>query len=136
MRMLFCFLVLAVLIGFGPSTFAGQPRTGADENLITMNFENVDISVVTRFISQISGKNFVLDESVRGRITIIAPAKVTPAQASYCIFESALQLEGFATVSAGPVIRIMPSRDARAYAPLTHSQTPAGVCAQPIDPSA
>jgi hypothetical protein len=49
---------------------------------------------------------------------------------------SALQLKGLAAVGAGPVIKIMPARDARTFAPLTRSQTPAGECAQPIDPSA
>ncbi len=134
MRLLVLSLVVAVLTGLEPAIFAGEPQTGKKQNLITMNFDNIDISVLAQFISQITGKNFVLDESVSGKVTIIAPAKVTPAQA-YCIFESALQLKGFATVAAGPVIKIMPSRDARAWASLTHSQTPAGQCAQPIAPN-
>ncbi len=133
MRLLFSILVLAVLIGLGPMGFAQEPQTGSKENLVTMNFENVDISVLAKFISQITGKNFVLDESVTGKVSIIAPAKVTPMQA-YCIFESALQMKGFATVDAGPIIKILPSRDARAWAALTRSQEPAGQCAQAIPP--
>jgi general secretion pathway protein D len=133
MRLFFWLLVLAVPIGQGPAIFGAEPRTGSKENLITMNFENVDISVLAKFIGKITGKNFVLDESVRGKVSIVAPTRVTPSQA-YCIFESALQLKGFATVGAGPVIKIMPSRDARAWASVTRSQTPAGECAQPISP--
>ncbi|HEV3113613.1 MAG TPA: hypothetical protein VGY99_24265 [Candidatus Binataceae bacterium] len=133
MRLFFSLLLIAVLTGLEPAVFAGEPQTGSKQNLITMNFDNVDISVLAKFISEITGKNFVLDESVRGKVTIFAPAKVTRAQA-YCIFESALQVKGFATVAAGPVIKIMPSRDARAWASLTHSQTPAGQCAQPLAP--
>ena len=135
MRQLFrAVLIAALVIWLGSAASAEPPPVGATENLITMNFQDVDISVLAKFISQITGKNFVLDESVRGKVTIFAPTKVTPTQA-YCIFESALQLKGFATVSAGPVIKIMPSRDARAFAPLTRSQTPAGTCAQPIAPN-
>ena len=37
-----------------------------DQDLITMNFQNVDISVLAKFISEITGKNFIIDESVRG----------------------------------------------------------------------
>jgi len=99
-------------------------RRGAGENLITMNFMDVDISVLAKFISEITGKNFVIDEGVRGKITIISPTKVTPEQA-FSIFKSVLQIKGFATEESGPVIRIIPSRDVRSSAQLTTSQTPA-----------
>jgi general secretion pathway protein D len=55
---------------------------GPAETEITMNFQNVDIPVLAKFISEITGKNFLVDESVRGKVTIISPSKVTPDQAS------------------------------------------------------
>ncbi|MGH7931642.1 MAG: type II secretion system secretin GspD [Candidatus Binataceae bacterium] len=88
-----------------------------------MNFQNVDIPVLAKFISEITGKNFVLDEAVRGKVSIISPTKVTPDQA-YSIFQSVLQLKGFTTVQAGPVIKIVPARDVRQTAALTQSQMP------------
>jgi general secretion pathway protein D len=94
-----------------------------DQNLITMNFQDVDIPVLAKFISEITGRNFVVDESVRGKVSIISPTKVTPAQA-YSIFQSVLQLKGFTTVQAGPVIKIVPSREVRESAALTTSQEP------------
>src|SRR5579884_705366 len=100
------------------------PRAVGDQDLITMNFQNVDLPVLAKFISEITGKNFVLDESVRGKVSIVSPTKVTPEQA-YSIFKSVLQLKGFTTVAARPVIKIIPSRDSRGSAPLTTSQQPA-----------
>ena len=94
-----------------------------DENLITMNFQDVDIPVLAKFISEITGKNFVVDESVRGKVSIISPTKVTPAQA-YSIFQSVLQIKGFTTIQAGPVIKIVPARQVRESAALTTSQEP------------
>ncbi|MGH7913038.1 MAG: type II secretion system secretin GspD, partial [Candidatus Binataceae bacterium] len=94
-----------------------------DQNLITMNFQDVDIPVLAKFISEITGKNFVVDESVRGKVSIISPTKVTPAQA-YSIFQSVLQIKGFTTVQAGPVIKIVPARVVRESAALTTSQQP------------
>ena len=88
-----------------------------------MNFQNVDIPVLAKFISEITGKNFLVDESVRGKISIISPSKVTPAQA-YEIFQSVLQLKGFTTQQAGQIIKIIPSRNVRQAAPLTESQQP------------
>ena len=94
------------------------------QNQITMNFQNVDIPVLAKFISEITGRNFIIDESVRGKVTIISPTKVTPEQA-YSIFQSVLQVKGFTTVQAGKVIKIVPARNVRSSAALTQSQVPA-----------
>src|SRR5271156_5066477 len=94
------------------------------QNTITMNFQNVDIPVLAKFISEITGRNFIIDESVRGKVTIISPSKVTPEQA-YSIFQSVLQVKGFTTVQAGKVIKIVPARNVRSSAALTESQEPA-----------
>jgi len=102
---------------------AEPPSRAGSQDLITMNFQNVDIPVLAKFISEITGKNFVLDESVRGKISIISPTKVTPSQA-YSIFQSVLQIKGFTTVAAGSIIKIVPSRDVRQSAELTTSQQP------------
>ncbi|HKV53379.1 MAG TPA: type II secretion system secretin GspD [Candidatus Binataceae bacterium] len=94
-----------------------------DQGLITMNFQNVDLPVLAKFISEITGKNFVLDESVRGKVSIISPTRVTPQQA-YAIFQSVLQVKGFTTQQAGAIIKIVPARDVRESAELTQSQEP------------
>ncbi|HLW70920.1 MAG TPA: type II secretion system secretin GspD [Candidatus Binataceae bacterium] len=113
----------AVASTSAPPAVADSARPGASD-LITMNFQNVEIPVLARFISDITGKNFVIDENVRGKISIISPSRVTPEQA-YSIFQSVLQLKGFTTVQAGPVIKIIPARDVRQSAELTESQHPA-----------
>src|SRR5579875_599964 len=117
-------LIAALVFCVCSAASAEDLQSGTGENLITMNFQDVDISVLAKFISQITGKNFVLDDSVRGKVSIVSPTKVTPEQA-YSIFKSVLQLKGFTTVGAGPVIKIVPSRDSRGSAPLTTSQQPA-----------
>jgi general secretion pathway protein D len=109
--------------GTNPAGIPAEPSAGAEEPLITMNFQDVDIPVLTKFISEITGKNFVIDESVRGKVSVISPTKVTPQQA-YSIFQSVLQIKGFTTVQAGAVIKIVPSRDVRQSAELTQSQEP------------
>jgi len=105
------------------SSVAGTSRAVGDQDLITMNFQNVDLPVLAKFISEITGKNFVLDENVRGKVSIISPTKVTPEQA-YSIFQSVLQVKGFTTLQAGAIIKIIPSRDVRQSAELTQSQQP------------
>jgi general secretion pathway protein D len=106
-----------------PADGAGAGGKPSDNNLITMNFQDVDIAVLAKFISQITGRNLVVDESVRGKVSVIAPTKVTPEQA-YKIFQSVLQVKGFTTVKAGAIIKVVPSRDVRESAELTQSQQP------------
>ncbi|MGB6564951.1 MAG: type II secretion system secretin GspD, partial [Candidatus Binataceae bacterium] len=122
-----CWMLGALAFALWSSVLCLQVRAQdpppQDQNLITMNFQDVDIPVLAKFISEITGKNFVVDESVRGKVSVISPTKVTPAQA-YSIFQSVLQVKGFTTVQAGPVIKIVPSREVRESAALTTSQEP------------
>ncbi|MGH7965926.1 MAG: type II secretion system secretin GspD, partial [Candidatus Binatia bacterium] len=80
--------------------------------LVAMNFQDVEIAVLARFISEITNKNFIVDEKVRGKVTILSPTKVTLDEA-YAVFQSALQVKGFTTVQSGEIIKIVPSREAR-----------------------
>src|SRR5260370_6375998 len=89
--------IFALLVSAAP---VGSSTRNSPANLITMNFQDVDLSVLAKFISEITGKNFVLDEGVRGKVSVVLPTKVTPEQA-YSIFKSVLQLKGFTTVGAG-----------------------------------
>jgi general secretion pathway protein D len=116
--------LLFVAFNPGASALAAEPAGLPPQNTITMNFQNVDIPVLAKFISEITGRNFIIDESVRGKVTIISPSKVTPEQA-YAIFQSVLQVKGFTTVQAGKIIKIEPARNVRSNARLTTSQTPA-----------
>src|SRR5271168_361552 len=126
-RLLVGAIAAAVLLGavsFNTSARAEDSDGLPPQNTITMNFQNVDIPVLAKFISEITGRNFIIDESVRGKVTIISPSKVTPEQA-YSIFQSVLQVKGFTTVQAGHVIKIVPARNVRSSAALTESQIPA-----------
>ena len=82
------------------------------DKLISIDFNDVDINVFIKFISELTGKNFIVDRRVKGNITIISPSKISVRQA-YQVFESVLDINGFSTVTSGSVIKIMPSPDAR-----------------------
>src|SRR5579885_1981203 len=116
------FAAAFLVFSAGLTVQAADPRIPQDQ--IPMNFQNVDMPVVAKFISEITGKNFIIDESVRGKVTIISPTKVTPEEA-YQAFQSALQIKGFTTVQTGKTIKIVPARNVRSDAPLTESQQPA-----------
>lgn len=79
---------------------------------VAMNFQDVDIPVLARFVSELTNRNFIVDEKVRGKVTVISPTKVTPTEA-YAIFQSVLQVKGFTTVPSGDIVKIVPSKDAK-----------------------
>jgi general secretion pathway protein D len=82
------------------------------ERYITMDFQDVDIAVLVKFIGEITGKNFVMDERVKGQVTVVSPTRVTPEEA-YQLFQAVLQVKGFTTVPSGAAIRIIPTKDAK-----------------------
>jgi general secretion pathway protein D len=77
---------------------------------ITMNFINVDISTLAKFISEVTCKNFIIGDCVRGKVTIITPNGATTPQEAYQLFQSALRVEGFKAIDDGKIVRIVPSR--------------------------
>jgi general secretion pathway protein D len=85
---------------------------GAAAELITMNFEDADIRILIKFISEITHKNFIIDDQVKGNVTIISPEKVTVSEA-YSVFESILEMKGFTLIPTGKVIKIVPSIEAK-----------------------
>jgi len=89
-----------------------QEKSGNPDKFVSIDFNNVDIRVFIKFISELTGKNFVVDQRVKGKITIISPSKISIPE-SYKVFESVLEIHGYSTVRAGKVIKIIPSPDAR-----------------------
>ncbi len=83
-----------------------------DERYVTIDFDNVDITLFIKFISELTGKNFVIDKAVKGKVTIISPTKITVEEA-YRVFESVLEVHGYTTVPAGKIIKVVPAVGAR-----------------------
>ena len=109
-------LILAFLLAATGAHAQDSSPTNASaaqsQRFVSIDFNNVDISVFIKFISELTGKNFVIDQRVKGKVTIISPSKISVAEA-YKVFESVLDVHGFATVEAGKLIKIIPSPDAR-----------------------
>jgi general secretion pathway protein D len=84
----------------------------APSDRITINFDNADIRTVIKFISELTGKNFVVDDKVKGNVTIISPTDITVDEA-YRVFLSILEMKGFTLADTGSILKIFPSAEAR-----------------------
>ena len=95
------------------ATQAPAPVTRVNSNEVLLNFQAADIQAVVKAVSQMTGRNFLLDPRVKGQVTIIS-AKAVPRSAAYDIFLSALKAQGFTAVD-GPsgLVRIIPLAEGR-----------------------
>ncbi len=103
--------VMAALL-LSPGLLWAQPNTPQPAK-IGLDFNDVEIPVFVRFISEITGKNFVLDETVKkqgGKISVFSPTKVSPDQA-FQMFVSALEVARLAVVPKGAVYQIVQMGD-------------------------
>jgi general secretion pathway protein D len=72
-----------------------------------MNMRNADIRSVTQWMSEVSGKHFLIDPNVEGNITVVSPATLSTKNA-YAVFLQALRLAGYSTQTNGNVVSIVP----------------------------
>jgi general secretion pathway protein D len=104
---LVCFL--AVLSGFLLPLTPRAESGGNSSGRVSLDFNDVELSVFVRFISELTGKNFVLDEVVKkagGKISVYSPTKVTHDQA-YSMFVAALEVSRLAVIPKGNVNQIV-----------------------------
>ncbi|HTY19409.1 MAG TPA: type II secretion system secretin GspD [Myxococcota bacterium] len=94
--------------------------TLTQEGLVNLDFDDVDLPVVIDTIAKLTNKNFIYDDRVRGKVTIVSPTPI-PIEQAYTVFESMLQVKGFTTVETpGGAIKIIPIRDAKETSVDTH----------------
>ena len=111
-----CLLFVIVLLLTAPLCADVQTKTAKDagpsDQFVSIDFNDVDLHVFIKFISELTEKNFVVDQRVKGKVTIISPARISIKEA-YKVFESVLEVHGYAAVKSGEVIKIVPAPDAR-----------------------
>ena len=111
---LWAIVIVALIALVLPSSRVLAQETGKEnpQQFVSIDFNNVDINVFIKFMSELTGTNFVVDQRVKGKVTIISPSKISLDEA-YKVFESVLEVHGYTTVQSGEVVKIIPSPDAR-----------------------
>ncbi|MFP4667930.1 MAG: type II secretion system secretin GspD, partial [Desulfobacterales bacterium] len=96
----------------GQSADIEERVDGEDDQRVSIDFNDVDINVFIKFISELTGRNFIVDPRVKGKITVVSPSEITVEEA-YRVFESVLDVHGYATVDADSSTKIVPTPNAR-----------------------
>jgi general secretion pathway protein D len=78
----------------------------------SIDFPDAELTDILKAISKLADKNFILDNSLKGkRVSVLSPQKVTKEEA-YNVFLTALFMNGLTLVSSGKFLRVIPSREA------------------------
>ncbi len=92
-----------------PAAPQEKPQDGPT---ITPNYKDADLSQIIQAVSEVTGKNFIIDPRVNAKVTMLSATPMSPA-AFYQAFLSVLQVYGYVAVPAGKVIKIIPNTEAR-----------------------
>ncbi len=98
-------VILTVLI---PSGFA----LAEEEQTWKVSLKNADIEAFISQIANITGYSFVVDPRVKGKVTIVSETPMSK-QDVYEMFQSVLQVHGFAAIPAGGIIKIVQQNDTK-----------------------
>ncbi len=91
------------------SLAGAEPR---QQTMITPNYKDADLGQIVEAVSQVTGKNFIIDPRVKAQVTMLSATPMNP-DAFYEAFLSILQVHGFVAVQSGQVYKIIPDANAR-----------------------
>jgi general secretion pathway protein D len=110
-RILFWTVFLALcLVHF--QAIAQTQLQPTEEGRVTLDFKDVELTDLIQTISELTGENFLYDDSVKGKVTIISPESMTLDEA-YQLFHTVLNVKGYTVVPSGEVNKIVPLKRAK-----------------------
>lgn len=112
--------------GAGESTPEIDEEEYAKDSTTEINVKNADIAAIVRIFSKKTKRNYILDERVKGKVSIYLPGKVS-ADESIRILDAVLSYKGFAAVPIGENLwKIVPAKEARQSTIPTQTERPTG----------
>lgn len=111
-------LVVSLITGLGvsvnaepevPKAVVASTAKGQSSNM-TLNLKGADLETLVETVAKATGKNFVLDPKVQGKVTVVSHHPVSGDEL-YAMFLSILEVHGFMAVPVGNVIKIVPDND-------------------------
>lgn len=105
------FLVIFLFLSYGVSFSTPEDTKKPDTQQIKktkkvlLNFKDTDISDIVDFMSEITGKNIIVSQDIKGKITLTSSKPVSIEEA-YNLFTLILAMNGYAVVEDKNFIRI------------------------------
>lgn len=94
------------------TSMAAAPVMAREAASITFNLKEAELETVAATVAEFTGRNFIIDPRVKGKVTVISAKPMTPDEV-YQTFLSLLEVHNFAAVRIGNVTKIIPSVNAK-----------------------
>jgi general secretion pathway protein D len=107
-----CRQVISCLLAWVLTLGMATQGATSDANLVAVDFENIDLRVFIKFVSEVTGRVFLLDDRVRGQVSVRFANKI-PVDQLYDVLQSVLEVKGFAAITTGPITKIVPLGSAK-----------------------
>ena len=101
-------LTFSIGVSQAQNQASGAKANDADNQQIALNLQDTDIRALINVVAETSGKNFIVDPRVKGKVSVISGAPLDPNEL-YNLFLSILEVHNFAAVETGNVIKVLPS---------------------------
>ncbi len=111
LSLLLLVLLLAPSLGFSAPPQAAGAKPAAKEG-VSLDFKDIELADLIQTVSELTGRNFIYDETVRGKVTIISPRPLSLEEA-YQLFLTVLNVKGFTVVPSGKMNKIVATKDAK-----------------------
>ncbi len=107
-------LCLLGLLGCGlfSPAYLSAAEQEASAGQISLDFRDVELTELIKTISELTGKNFLYDDTVKGKVTIISPETMTMEE-TYKLFLTVLNVKGYTVVPSGRVNKIVQTKNAK-----------------------
>lgn len=106
-RLAVLILLLVPLAAPAQAPADGMPLATPVNGKHTLNLKDADIRVLIATVSEITGRNFIIDPRVEGKVNVVSTQPMDADQV-YAVFESVLRVHGYAAVSSGTMVKIVP----------------------------
>ncbi len=93
-----------------------EAKEAKKTNQVLFNFENIDLNLLTYFITELTDKNIVLGTDLKGTVSLVFSEPVTINQA-WDIYTSILKSRGYSIVNHGDYVEILPITKTRTIVP-------------------
>jgi len=88
-----------------------KPPVAPGSTQVTIDFVDTPLTDVVKYMAEITGRNFIMTDELKGEITIISHQPVSVSEA-YEAFLSALQMSGYTTVTVGKATKVVSTSEA------------------------
>ena len=112
-RPLMAVMGLILMCGVGPVFYVLTP--GSAQAQVAVNLRDADLRNFVEIVSEATGKRFVLDPTIRGSVTVLAPNEMTSAEL-YEVFLAVLELNRLTLIEGAGADRIVYMGSARELA--------------------